>query len=55
MGQLVAASLLILVGIRGLVGVSARWPPNHWSLVVRRVLGVAAIAYGLVLIVVELV
>jgi len=54
MGQLVAASLLILVGIRGLVGVSARWPPGHWSLIVRRGLGVAAIVWGVTLIVLEL-
>jgi hypothetical protein len=51
MGQLVAAGLLILIGDRGLFGVSARWPPGHWSLIVRRALGVAAIAYGVVLII----
>jgi hypothetical protein len=51
LAELLAAILLILIGVRGLFGVSARWPPNHWSLIVRRVLAVAAIACGVVLLV----
>ena len=55
MGQLVAAGLLILIGTRGLFGVSARWPPGHWSVIVRRALGIAAIAFGVALIFFEVV
>jgi hypothetical protein len=48
--QLVGAIFLILVGMRCLFGVSARWPPARWSLVVRRTLGAAMLVYGTVLL-----
>jgi hypothetical protein len=50
MSRIIAGILILLVGVRSMLGVSPRWPPSGWSIAVRRMFGIAAITWGLFLI-----